>query len=186
MRTRVTGALIAFIVVLSSSCASMPFGTMLKLSGYDRDDLATAQPREIRAAVELPDTVLIKEGSTTLRAQLIDRETDAVLFEADATLLQQESGRFVVTSLPRAREDRHWFVYALDEKGIDAFHSFQQELLARHEGETPGGSLSVHFDIDNDVEHRSMPVSVWLKLADDDDWFALLKDAELELKPGDE
>lgn len=179
--SRSFGWMVFALPLFAGGCASIPFGTMLKLSSYDWQDLAYAKPEEIRVAEMIPLDITIKKDGIMLSTSLTRENEQDAFFTADATLQLEENAAAVITPLPRADEGMHWFVYSLDKAGIQKFRKFQQALRTEKTNDrTVSFKLAANASFENPQKRMRMPISIWLKLENGDDWFALVDNAELE------
>lgn len=173
--------LLVVLILLLEACASVPLTTMWKLRSYSVQDLQTLNPADIRVAVKLPVKPKLEPNQTMLDVTLTpkDRKQEAVHEHAQLMLLDQ--GRFVPANVPVARNGEIWYLMKLDPAGLKSFQDFQQRLGPDAEARYD----SFEFNATIQFADQSIPVgtqielSVWLRLAKDDDYFALLKDAPL-------
>lgn len=173
--------LVLLLASLVTACASIPLGTLLRFASYDWEDVVATEASEVRAALLLPADVVVDTDSPALGVELAD-DNGAPTFSGTARLALQESGRFVGEPLPRADQDATWYVFALDDDGISQFRQFQRRVeTLREAGGDPSVTLAVKWRFEQVGERKTVPVSIWLKLDDADGWFALAKNAELEL-----
>lgn len=158
---------------LLAGCAGTPLDTIWRLYGFGPEEVARLEPGAVRAAVKLPLPARPDRAGAALELAFQpdtgDRSTRRHAFPM--TLVNR--GRTVrAEALPSAEAGYSWYLFKLTPAAERELASVQEEFSG---GASPGGSvaISVSHEIDNAVPGQELSRSVWIQLADDDDFFVL-------------
>lgn len=195
---RTCGWPVLLAAVVLAGCSSVPLGTLWKLSRMGPEALFEAEPVEIRAAARSERWFLDRPGFDTgvlevaLESPSVgDRDWSFVLDEVS----DREAWR-----LEPAPDGQRWRVYRIALDDLEAFQGMQRDLPAlveaakASEGENRF-SIAVHFGTDaqrqaedadsaeSEAPTRStvVPYRVDLQLDEDEGFFTLLRDDDLEV-----
>jgi hypothetical protein len=173
--------IIALIILMTllEACASMPLATMWKLHSYSIKDLQTLNPADIRVAVKLPGNLEFEPNQTMLDVTLTPKDSKQEIIHEHAQLMLLNQGRFVPADVPVAGAGETWYLMKLDPAGLKSFQDFQQRLGPDVETRYDSFSFNAKIQLGNEKipVGTHFELSVWLRLAKDEDYFALLKDA---------
>lgn len=174
----VRAMLLASVVVLSTSCASIPVSTMMRMSSFDEARLASLDPAAIRVRVATPEGIAVDTDAIELGAVLgIDGKQTQEDF--GLTELVRASGSrsigFFSGDVPVVEHE-----FALTAESVQRFASLQREILSAPAGsfefkvnaplsEMPPGTKSIRFWID-------------LKLESDSPYMVLFDGAEVPMR----
>lgn len=160
-----------------AACASIPFGTLWKLRGFDEQALARIEPGDLRAAVALEPAVAVQPDSVELSLAL-QREDQPP--EEHAFGLEPADGPGPIDGA------RRYSLWKLDAPGRRALASVQRALLAAEAGQVArydGASFTVNFRPDlGDPPPDALKVSVQLLLAPEDGWLLLVDEASMPVR----
>src|SRR5262245_29403735 len=109
-------------IFLLVGCATMPLGTAVKLSRISLDDVLSADPSFVRAAVELDQRAQLELSGSTLQITLLRGNAADTL---DIPLKILATGREVHVGLPIPQSGRYWTLLALTDQGADLLRELQ-------------------------------------------------------------
>lgn len=166
-------------VALLGGCAGVPWSTLWRMRDFGPADLVRLDPAHLRAAVQLPVAVDLKNGVTTLAIGLTRKDGGKKKFVLP--LRRVAEGRAVDPGLPPAGDSRHWLLFRLTAEGVQSFRHLQDELHAGADAYREA-VISVHFDLAEASERQlaaqsakppALPFSLWLRLRTADGFFEL-------------
>ena len=175
-------------VALLAGCTYVPIRTMWAMRNFGPETLAQADPRALRAAVQVPDTVGLQPTGHALYFHAEIEGGQPPSFDVSASLEVEMSLR---DSGPlEARPGSHWHVLKLDADGATAFSKVSEYLLRIPE-ETKGSfQLGVNPKFGDDDAIRRLQCaevlgkfSIAMRLAPDQDWLVLVEDRPLGATP---
>lgn len=170
------------VILMLSSCASIPVGTMLKFSTLDEQELLVIQPRDIRARIQIeePAKLNIETAELTLTLQTEQGER---LYEYPLTLIAQTQIAPVEGFFSR-RPGQTEYTLKLSDIARENFKAAQQELRRQ---QPKGFSFSVSANFDEIPQDRTeLTFSIALQLDPSEGYFNLFEDASMEINYTDE
>ena len=191
------GIAAVLIAGLLAACSSVPLGTMWKLSRMGPEALFEADPTSIRAAARSERWFLDQPGfdAGTLKVEIRSPSVG----DRDWSFALEEVSDREAWRLDPAPAGQRWRMYRIAPSDLEAFQGLQRELpdlieaAKASEGQNRF-SLSVQFGTDAlrdalaDAEAmrepdsvRDVPYRVDLQLNEEDGFFTLLRDDDLEV-----
>lgn len=163
------------VMIFLCGCSSVPLSTMVKFGLMGIDDLADIKPEEIRAKVHIDNPIKIVPDKTKITLEL-DTDQEIFLYKFDLKLLhtniiEPQIGWFS-ESLGKTE-----YIYSLNDTAIENFRATQSAAATKS---LNGFSLSVKWRLDNYNDESDMTVSVYLKLAENQDYFVMFDRLALE------
>jgi len=172
-----TFSLLSLILILTS-CASVPFSTMLQLSSMDETDLIRINPVEVRAKIDVEEPAQVDVDKTKITIE-IENSMGAILHKfplvlVSSTQLPTEQGFF--SDSPARTE----YILKFSETAIESFEHVQASLLNQEEGQM---SLSVGTSFgDLPEEVDVITFSIHLKLSENENYITLFDEAAVDIK----
>lgn len=166
---------LVLLVLLISSCSSVPLRTMLELSSFDKDDFANIQPKDLRAKIQI-DEPLRADIATAELALELETAQGLQVFNFPLVLLEElkiapVSGLF--SSSPGKTE----YTLKLSDIAMQNFVATQQTMRSELAGNM---SFSVKTSVDNiPREITEIRLSIFLKLSEEKGFMTLFDDAKL-------
>ena len=161
-------------------CSTVPLSTMLKLGLMDRDDLANIKPEEIRAKVHIDNPMKIVPGVTKLTLEL-DADQGIFLYKFDLKLLHTNTIEPQIGWFSES-VGKTEYVFSMNGSAIESFRATQSAAATKS---LNGFALSLKYALDNYIDESDMTLSVYLKLAENQDYFLLFDEAELKFSYDD-
>ena len=158
-------------------CSTMPLSTMIKLGLMDIDDLANIKPEEIRAKVHIDNSMKIVPGVTKLTLEL-DADQGIFLYKFDLKLLRTNTIEPQIGWFSES-VGKTEYIFSMNDTAIDSFRATQSAAVTKS---LNGFTLSVKTRISNiDNYDDDIIFSVYLKIAENQDYFLLFDRAALEV-----
>lgn len=166
------------VAVLLHGCANIPIATMLKFSGFDATSLAAIDGHQIRAKVTVTEPHTLNLEQTQLAMELETakgfRRFTFPLQLISKTTVPAEHGLFSSSAA------KTQYLLKVSDAGLKSFAEIQQLLVDKPERK---GSLTVGAGFNNTLNGEASPrMSIDLQLTQDEGFFTLIEDAELEIK----
>ena len=157
-RQSMIGLYLIAMCLLLPACASMPFGTMWKLSRMEPQDLVQTNPSAVRVAIRTEDLFL--DQAPAIVGNLEIELTGSDEYDTNASIKLSEVTNDGYYKLPKASQGESWRVLALREDQIEEFQQLQLKLgryLANKSDATPKHMLKVkvNFKHDSDTTKES-------------------------------
>lgn len=172
---KILGFLIVFLV---SGCASIPLGTMLKFSSFQKSDFVALEPADIKAKIIIEQPVEIDIDKVDLGLEL-ETEQGNRIYKFPLSLIERrpipaKEGWF---SVDGAKTE---YTFNLNAESVNNFQEVQQ-LLTNSSGGTFAFSVNSGFEnLRPDLE--SVNLSIFLKLKSTEDFVPIFEDATIEFK----
>lgn len=168
---------ILFLTFFLSSCGSVPITTMFKLSKFDNSDIAEIRANELRVRLTLDDPIKLAKQSLRLelKFEYSNASNEAFEFQLEPTRQLKEissSGWFNSKELRRSYEFKLTRVAQLE------FSNFQKTLMDKHKVKKYFWTV-FYFLAPHDKSDAK--VDVELKLANNQEYFYLLKAAKVKI-----
>jgi len=170
-------AVLCFTTIFLVSCGSVPLSSMYKMASMDKDDIRLIDPRQIRTriTVDSPTQLQTRDVKLALRFEFAgDDESEykfLLEFLEDKTL-QEKSGWFSEPTLKSQYE------FKLAESSIGMFKRYQREFIKYGKPNKYYWTVYYYFK-KRPPENQNAKLDLELKMAVNEDYFYLLKDAEL-------
>jgi hypothetical protein len=171
--------LLIIFVVLSTSCTSIPFTSMLKIASMNDKDLLSIKADKIRARITInqPAKLRTKNVNLVLRFEFSgegEREYALVLDLLDYREISNSDSWF------SASTKRHQYDFKVKQESISEFKKYQREFVKF--GKPSKYYWTVYYYLENRPD-KGQPINLDLELKFDikEDYFYLLKGAELDV-----
>ena len=167
-----------FVTLLLQSCSSVPLSSMVKLASFDESDLLNIDPNAVRARLTLTEPAELETRNVQL----------ALRFEYAGDKEQEYAFILKPVSVSKAVKEswfskdvlQHRYVFEIDEQSIQPFKSYQREFLKY--GKPSKYYWTVYYHIKKNLpQDKISHLDLELKLAKKEDYFFLLKDAEIKV-----
>lgn len=170
------------LILLVSGCASIPISTMLKLSSFDEDSFLLLEGEQVRAQVAVSQPYTINFDKTKLT---LDTETDLGTrhFAFPLTLLSE-------TEIPEeigffsSRKAQTQYTFKISDEGLTNFTELQRAIEEKQRAQSKAGfsfMVSAGFN-EEPLPNEIIVVSINLQLSEEDGYFALIENAEIEVE----
>lgn len=166
-----------FSVILLSSCSSVPLSSLVKLASFDNDQLVSINPNEIKVRLSIaePGEAETKNVKLALKFNYKDGVNKEYLYQLvliNSSSINEIAGWF--SKEPK----KHQYVFRLPKISQVEFMRLQKELPLL--GKPDSYHWTVYYYLKEHVD-RSIPLEIDLeiKLADQQEYFYLLKSAPL-------
>lgn len=164
-----------------TGCANIPLSTMLHFAQYDHTDVATVQPTELSAKVQLDHPYQLSVQHIKLKLDVTDNK-GLRQYQFPLTLEQLE----IITVKPNwlagfgaTPSQRNQYQFRLSEQGIAQFTQLQQQL-AMAKPDSVG--IGIHLKFSNLPQTvNKVTTSVLIRLAKLEDYILLIDNAELDI-----
>ncbi|WP_233081905.1 hypothetical protein [Rheinheimera soli] len=165
-------------VILLSSCASVPLGTMLEFGSFGKDDLLKIQPQDLRAKIQVDEPVRADIESAQLTLVLTtekgSREFKFPLLLLDELKIKPTEGLFSTSA------GKTEYTLRLADEAMKNFMTTQQIIRDAQSG-------SFNFSVTTDFEKfpsevTEIGLSIFLKLSEEKGFVTLFDNAKLEIK----
>ncbi|MEX1222324.1 MAG: hypothetical protein WEA82_09475 [Idiomarina sp.] len=173
-----TRLLILSLTLFISGCASIPISTMLTMSSFDAEDFIRIQPQELEAKIQVDDPVTISIDETRLALEL-DTQKGLLSYEFPLVLVEQVK----IPASPGFFSDdvaKTEYRLELSEQGIEDFKAVKEVFQERQSGQLDFSVLTNIYELPEDSE--TVRMSIFLQLFEDEGFFTLFYDAEIEIK----
>lgn len=168
------------IITVLTGCASMPLGTMMKLSSMDEQTLWELDPAEIRVKVAMPLGYIIDTDTAELSLRAthltgLQAQNDFLLEVLDIT--QSTRSRGLLRSDIAVNE----YKLALPDAAIEAFKELQKEQHSMRAAQQSGGyNISVRSRF-SEVPEDASSIQFWvdIKLEESADYMTLFNGATI-------
>jgi len=167
--------LLTAVMLFLCGCSTVPLSTMIKLGLMDIDDLASIKPEEIRAKVHIDNPIRVIPDKTKITLEL-DTDQEIFLYKFDLKLLHTNIIEPQVSWFSES-VGKTEYIFSLNEKAIESFKATQSAAATKS---LNGFSLSVKWRLDNYNDESDMRLSVYLKLAENQDYFVMFDRLALE------
>ena len=152
---------------------------MVKLSTFDEQDFAALNATEIRAKVQINETVKLINDQSSLAAKITNESGDLNLkFELELVKMEQIPAKNGFFSNSPAYSVSY---FRLSPTGIENFKKIQAQVIKKH---NTGFEFSVgtSFDRSNTTENEEIYLSIGIKFDDSSDYITIIDDWELEFE----
>lgn len=165
-------------VILLSSCASLPLGTMLEFRSFGKDDLLKIQPQDLRAKIQVDEPVRADIESAQLTLVLTtekgSREFKFPLLLLDELKIKPTEGLFSKSA------GKTEYTLRLADEAMKNFMTTQQIIRDAQSGRF---NFSVTTDFEKfPSEVTEIGLSIFLKLSEEKGFVTLFDNAKLEIK----
>ena len=168
--------LLILATLLLQSCSSVPLSSMVKLASFDESDLVNIDPYVVRARLTLtePAELETKNVKLALRFEYAgDNEQEYIFILKPVSVTEVTKKNWFSSDTLQNQ-----YIFEIDEQSIQAFKSYQKEFLKY--GKPSKYYWTVYYHIKNKIpKNKISHLDLELKLAKDDDYFFLLKDADI-------
>jgi hypothetical protein len=171
--------LLAALCVLLNACAGVPLTTMWKLRNFDNQQFAALDPAQLRVGVQTEQRLRFEPGTTMIYVGLSfkdgSKEAHTLPLREIASDVQAPAG------LPVADADFHWFISALDAKGIAELKLLQARVNANHA--SPVAKFHIDVELGNpsiEGARTSFDAEIWLQLSAADGYLQALRRTTIE------
>ena len=166
-----------------SGCSSVPISTSLSLSQIREEDIYNLEPDEIRAAVEVPDSVRLDASKIRLGVKIVSPSLPAPGPDDQIWPLEfVSSGRYVPLVISQADAGRKQFLYKLTADAQKRFEAMLREARAHPD---PATKVNVDIRFDNALiappEVRSIKASAWVQVRRVDGALLLISNRDVGL-----
>lgn len=166
------------LTLFLTSCASIPFGTMLEFRDFEKDDFINIQPQELAAKIQIDDPARAKIDTAQLSLDLKTaqgtRSFQFPLILSEEVRIEAVSGFF--SSSPAKTEYR----LQLSAQAMQNFKTMQQIFL-NEQPESFDFAVSTGFE-DLPADVKAIHMSIFLKLSQERGFVTLFENAKLEVK----
>ncbi|TQV86378.1 hypothetical protein [Aliikangiella coralliicola] len=169
-----------FFSVMLSSCSSVPISSMVKLASFDEKDLVNINPNQVRTRITInePAELQTRDVKLALRFGYDGEEETEYQFILDLLnnkTLKESKGFF--SNSPK----RHQYEFKIAVASIAEFKKYQREFLKY--GKPEKYHWTVYYYLKKRPEEgEPINLDLELKLAEADDYFYLLKSAEMDVE----
>ena len=167
--------LVSMLVSLAA-CSSIPISTMLQYRNFDEQSFASLNPSQIRSKIRLSKPFTLNLEAIKLSLS-VENEKGLRNFTFPLTLEKQEiiaeQQGFFSTSSAKTE-----YTFRLSEQAVESF-SETQNLMAEDVKGNASFSIGAGFN-EKLQEGQSVKLSILLLLDEEDGYFTLIEDAEVE------
>ncbi|TQV76953.1 hypothetical protein FLL45_03100 [Aliikangiella marina] len=173
-------SMIAILITILASCSSVPLSAMYKMASMDKDDIRTINPREIltRITVDEPTELQTRNVKLVLKFEYTGSEASEYQFLLEFlsnNTFQERQGWFG----PLINKSQYEFKLA--ERSVSVFKKYQREFIKY--GKPNKYYWTVYYYLEKrPPKTQKAHLDLELKMASEDDYFYLLKDAELTVE----
>lgn len=166
---------LAFIAL--SGCTYMPISSMLKLRQFD---LMTADARQIRVAVQMPEAIGVREGGAVLEIG-VERSSSGEKLE-ERFMLEQVPGTGAAPGVERM-PGSHLEVFRMSEADMERLSALRRTVGAWKAVDPDGtkGSLSIGAAgcRRGVLPEGALPVSTYLRTGSEEEFITMTRDMDL-------
>lgn len=168
-----------FLVLLLTSCSSIPLTSMMKLASIDTQDLLSINPSEVRTRITLnePAELDTREVNLVLKFNYKNEKKSQYQFALnllDSRVLKDSSDWF------SRSVKKYQYDFAIAPTSVEEFKKYQREFYKY--GKPNQYYWTVYYYLKKQPEKGTpIDLSLELKLSQNDDYFYLFKSAELEV-----
>jgi hypothetical protein len=161
-----TAVLAILLAGVASGCSSIPVSTLYRLSQLNDRDIENLDPKEVRAALEVPETVGIDPSKITIGIKVVSPSlSDAGANDGTWPVQLVTSGRYVPLAISPTEPGRKQFLYKLTPDAETHLAAVLANVKA-HPDPATKVSIEINFDHAEIAPQgmKSMKVSAWLQL----------------------
>lgn len=167
--------LLTAVMLFFCGCSTVPVSTMIKLGLMDIDDLVNIKPEEIRAKVHIDNPIKVIPDKTKITLEL-DADQEIFLYKFDLKLLHTNIIEPQISWFSES-VGKTEYIFSLNEKAIESFRATQSAAATKS---LNGFNLKLNYALDNYNGESDMTLSVYLKLAEKQDYFVMFDRLALE------
>lgn len=168
---------LVLLVLFLYGCSSIPVSTMFKYRNFNEQSFASLNPSQIRSKIRVSDPFTLKLEKIKLSLSLENekglRNFPFPLVLEDQHLIASQEGFF--SSTPAKTE----YTFRLSEQAVASFAE-TQNLLSEDLNGKYSFSIGAGFN-EEPKEGQSVYISILLQLNEEDGYFTLIEDAEVDL-----
>lgn len=163
--------------LLLVSCSSVPLSSMYKLASMDKDDIRIIDPRQVRTriTVDAPTTLQTRNVKLVLRFEFADDDESEYQFLLEFLSEQtfdEKEGWF------GAPIKKSQYEFKLADESVAMFKRYQREFIKY--GKPNKYYWTVYYYLkQRPAKNQNAQLDLELKMSSKEDYFFLLKDAEL-------
>ncbi|MHC5114413.1 MAG: hypothetical protein ACYTGP_08310 [Planctomycetota bacterium] len=162
--------LAALALGLLTACAGVPLGTMLKMSSFSVEDFVKISPGQVRAAIQLDDTIRIRPDSTHLKVKVVGADGAQQAHKIPLRILR--SGQSIGSDLPKAPGGRHWYRLDIAPENRPVFAELQKSM-AQWDDRDGSLALEVASAFEEQPAEQKLDMEIRLQLDRRDGFFTL-------------
>lgn len=168
-----------FFILLLNGCASVPFGSMIKLASIDDNELLKIQAEQVRTKITINDPATLQTKNVKLVLKFEYSGGKAKEYQFTLNLLAQQKvsdsgGWFAGAML------RHIYEFKIADESFEEFTRYQSEFVEH--GKPQRYYWTVYYYLKNRPQKgEALNLDLELKISDIDEYFYLLKGAELDI-----
>jgi len=135
--------LVFLVGITVSACGHVPLTSIAKLSSFD---IETTDPRALRVAAVLPDTIRVAEGDARLDLEIVNTVSGETLLSESLELDEKGTTAEKAELSSELTDGKHLLIFALSEEDLAYFRSFQELIRTRSAAEKKAheGTLALH------------------------------------------
>ncbi len=168
-----------FFILLLSGCASVPFGSMIKLASMDDSDLLKIKAQQVRTKITVnePATLQTKNVSLVLKFEYSAQKRSEYQFVLN--LIDQQKA-IQSTDWFSSSKKRNIYEFKIADESFVEFKQYQNELVEF--GKPQKYYWTVYYYLKTRPQKgEALNLDLELKLAEQEEYFYLLKSAELDI-----